>query len=398
MSHIWCIYYSCGWSYHKYIYKSLGLSRLFSAQAHLNKLHSRLQGSGVLVVCLVPVATPTFGKGSVMFWDVLDPCLKWLFTRRRFVLGVNNPQAAIDLFWREAKRCSVRRGAFPDHKLTAPSCHHKTILDRQERKTQSFRVDNGFLKADSIGLGLRKSKDMKVRLGEDQWTEDESGPNLSTLQFGWVSLLVSMAVERWPGGLVAQRSGSMGKSPDGPWWGRWLVTRCDLKIFHVVMVTWLLGLVLKWNPFTDIRIICIVILLFVEISQNLQLSRCRNWWNCWNKKRKQQLQFFRPVISGGLGVPSLLRVWHPGAQSRGHRGRVPVLVWSIVHGTGFVSGEIQICHVRKPREHRNWADFFLRAPLSGWWMFGALSTVLLNFRLPQHGLCPGRTKIASLLK
>eukprot|EP00434_Breviolum_minutum_P037355 symbB.v1.2.033119.t1/scaffold4071.1/size45255/6 len=31
----------------------------------------------------------------------------------------------------------------------------------EERKTQSFRVDNGFLKADSIGLGLRKSKDMK---------------------------------------------------------------------------------------------------------------------------------------------------------------------------------------------------------------------------------------------
>ena len=51
----------------------------------------------------------------------------------------------------------------------------KTILDRQERKTQSFRVDNGFLKADSIGLGLRKSKDMKVQLGEDQWMEDERG-------------------------------------------------------------------------------------------------------------------------------------------------------------------------------------------------------------------------------
>ena len=78
-------------------------------------------------------------------------------------------------FWREAKRCSVRTGAFLDHKLPAPSCHHKNILDRQERKTQSFRVDNGFLKADSIGLGLRKSKDMKVRLGEDQWMEDERG-------------------------------------------------------------------------------------------------------------------------------------------------------------------------------------------------------------------------------
>ena len=32
----------------------------------------------------------------------------------------------------------------------------------QERKMQSFRVDNGFLKADSMGLGLRKSKDMEV--------------------------------------------------------------------------------------------------------------------------------------------------------------------------------------------------------------------------------------------
>lgn len=184
-------------------------------------------------------------------------------------------------------------------------------------------------------------------------------PILSTLHqhfvgfslFGWVGLTVlSMAIERWPRGLVAQRSGSMGKSPDGPWWGRWLVTRCDLKIFHVVMVTWLL-VSQKWNPFTDIRIICIE--RFRRIC-NFQVAETQNW--------KHKLQPFRSVrISGGLGVPSLLRVWHPGAQSGGHRGRVmpvmfgqfgrlfctaPVLGRFVV----FVSGEIQICHVRKPRE------------------------------------------------
>ena len=245
-------------------------------------------------------------------------------------------------------------------------------------------------------------------------------PILSTLHqhfvgfslFGWVGLPVSMAIERWPRGLVAQRSGSMGKSPDGPWWGRWLVTRCDLKIFHVVMVTWLL-VSQKWNPFTDIRIICIE--RFRRIC-NFQVAETKNW--------KHKLQPFRSVrISGGLGVPSLLRVWHPGAQSGGHRGRVmPVMFGQF----GWL-----FCTARR---HRFWADLFqvksrsvmygsreraqraeklsrslsvkkvngfsgfsFRAPLSDWWMlhkpyFWTFGCVY------QHGLRPGPTKIALLLK
>ncbi len=75
--HIWYVNIHVGLFLSQDIYKSFGLSPFIPAQAHLNKLHSRLQGIGVLVVCLEPVATPTFGKRSVMFWDLLDPCLKW---------------------------------------------------------------------------------------------------------------------------------------------------------------------------------------------------------------------------------------------------------------------------------------------------------------------------------
>ena len=401
-----------------------------------------------------------------------------LFSRRRFVLGVTTRKLPfVDLFWREAKRCSVRTGAFLDHNFLH---HHAIIKTSSTVRSGKHRVFewtmdswkptrlgwayarariwrcgwakiNGWkMKGELFGLVLCVNlqdfcnstivimivprfiqpflsfcpNDSLVKfamLGRSSECNSmhTKCPILSTLHqhfvgfslFGWVGLPVSMAIERWPRGLVAQRSGSMGKSPDGPWWGRWLVTRCDLKIFHVVMVTWLL-VSQKWNPFTDIRIICIE--RFRRIC-NFQVAETQNW--------KHKLQPFRSVrISGGLGVPSLLRVWHPGAQSGGHRGRVVMFgQFGRLFCTARVLGRFVVfCFrwnpdlscteaEREHREQRNWADLFqskkstgflsfsFRAPLSDWWMlhkpyfwtFGCLY---------QHGLRPGPTNIASLLK